>query len=501
MNLPLTLPSLAKPFCPWLGWLLLLWASACLPAQQVPAPDAPNIVFIIADDVGWNDFGCYGHPVVQTPHLDRLAARGLRFDRAFLTTSSCSPSRCSLISGRYPHNTGAPELHQPLAEGVPTFTQVLHEAGYYLAQAGKWHMGEEPRSDFDTIFDEIDAPGGQGHWLEVLKQRPRDRPFFLWLASIDAHRGWEAPNPFLDRYDPAQAPVPPYLVDDDSTRLDLTRYYAEVSRLDHYVGQVVAELTRQQVLDQTLILFISDNGRPFPGCKTRLYDRGIQMPMIAHWPAGIDTAGATPQALVSSIDIGPTLLDLAGLEGPSRLQGRSFAALLKQPTGPHRRYAFAEHNWHDYEALERSVRTDSFLYIWNERPQLAQQGPADAVQSPAFASLLARRDAGCLNLAQVDLFQTPRPREELYACYRDSLQLLNLAALPAYQPQLEELRGVLQQWRRATRDHTPARLTTDLYHRRSGKRLAPGRDITPAVRGTWPGEGQGALHTAASGPF
>ncbi|RMG65562.1 MAG: hypothetical protein D6722_15820, partial [Bacteroidetes bacterium] len=162
--------------------LLFLALLSVLLLGSRPAAEPPNLVFIIADDVSWNDLGCYGHPVVQTPHLDRLAAQGLRFDGAFLTTSSCSPSRCSLISGRYPHNTGAPELHMPLPEEIPAFPEQLQAAGYYTAQSGKWHMGPAPRRGFDEIRTEDTGPGGEALWVDLLRERPRDQPFFLWLA-------------------------------------------------------------------------------------------------------------------------------------------------------------------------------------------------------------------------------------------------------------------------------------------------------------------------------
>jgi N-sulfoglucosamine sulfohydrolase len=482
---------------------LLCTLLALLLLGSRPPAQRPNIVFIIADDVSWNDLGCYGHPVVETPRLDRLAANGLRFDQAFLTTSSCSPSRCSLISGRYPHNTGAPELHMGLPAEITAFPTALQAAGYYTAQSGKWHMGEAPRVAFDEIRDRNFGPGGEKHWLSLLEDRPQDQPFFLWLAAIDAHRGWDSPNPWLARYVEQldRISVPPYLADTDSTRLDLARYYAEISRLDDYVGQVVDELAAQGVLENTLIVFIADNGRPFPGCKTRLYDRGIQTPMVAHWPAGIGSPGDSCRALLSTIDLAPTFLELAGAEVPTPVQGRSFARLFAHPHQAFRNYVFAEHNWHDYEALERSVRTEEFLYLLNERPQLANQGPADAVNSPSFADLLSLRATGQLNPAQAELFMQPRPREELYDVRSDPQQLVNLAAHPAYAAPLHELRAVMQAWRAETADHSPAQITPDFYDRETAARLSDTKGLSPENRGTMPGAGQGALKTSRPGPF
>jgi arylsulfatase A-like enzyme len=201
------------------------------------------------------------------------------------------------------------------------------------------------------------------------------------------------------------------------------------------------------------------------------------------------------------VDFAPTFLDLAGAEVPASVQGRSFARLFAHPQQAFRNYAFAEHNWHDYEALERSLRTDQFLYILNERPQFANQGPADAVNSPSFADLLGLRAAGQLNPAQADLFMQPRPQEELYDVRSDPQQLVNLAAHPAYAAPLQELRAVLQAWRSETADHTPASITPDFYDRETAARLGNNQGLSPKTRGTLPGQGQGALETTRPGPF
>lgn len=137
-----------------------LFGSTCSAAQQ---KDVPNIILIIGDDISVGDFGCYGHPNIRTPNIDRLAAVGMRFRNAYLTTSQCSPTRCSVISGRYPHNTGAPELHLPLPEGQPMFPLLLKQAGYYTAAAGKWHLGDPARSAFDRIY--AGRPGGEEKWV------------------------------------------------------------------------------------------------------------------------------------------------------------------------------------------------------------------------------------------------------------------------------------------------------------------------------------------------
>ncbi|MGK6352004.1 sulfatase family protein [Parapedobacter sp. DT-150] len=430
----------------------------------------PNIILFIADDIGAEGIGCYGNPSVRTPHIDRMAAEGMRFANAYVTTSSCSPSRCSILSGRYPHNTGAAELHMPLPPDVVTFAELLRTAGYYTAQAGKWHMGEPAKRGFDLVQDKgkLNGDGGEARWVSTLQERPKDKPFFCWFAAFDAHRPW-GPNDLSGRHRPEETIVPPYLVDAEGTRRDLAAYYDEISRFDRAIGEVEAELKRQGVLENTVLIILSDNGSPFPRGKTRLYDSGVKTPFIVSWPAGIRQGGAVSNSLLSTVDIAPTVLALAGVDSPKSFQGMSFAWLFEDPTATYRQHVFTEHNWHDYEALERMVRTDDFLYVLNLRPALPNQGPADAVRSPAFADLKQARDSGMLNAAQADVFVTPRPREELFDCRSDPQQLVNVASVPAHAAELERLRTIMEHWRTETGDRTPERLTPDKFDRETGE--------------------------------
>ena len=459
----------------------------------------PNIVLMIADDVSWNDLGCYGHPTVQTPNINYLAENGIRFTQAYLTTSSCSPSRCSLITGRYPHNTGAAELHTPLPGQQVPFTRLLKNAGYYTGHAGKWHMGPAPVSSFDrataTRETSLDnGNGGEGNWIKWLQERPRQKPFFFWFAAHDAHRIWHA-DTFHMGHSYEDAIIPPYLVDSPGTRQDLASYYNEITRFDYYVGKVWEELRRQGVADNTVFIIMADNGRPFPRCKTRLYDSGIKTPLVICWPAGIRDRGAVSPSLVSAIDIGPTILDLAGVRQGNSFQGRSFGAVLRNPQQPFRRFVFAEHNWHDHEAHERMVRDGHFMYIRNARPNQSNPGPADSNRSPSHQDLQMLRDAGTLSPAQADIFLYPRPAEELYDCVNDPEQLVNLASVPKYQPILNQLREVMNTWQQETGDTTPDQLTPDWFDRETGDAM----DIE-RIRGEMPGAAMEAERIREAGP-
>lgn len=455
----------------------------------------PNFIIIIGDDISWNDLGCYGHPAVKSPNIDQLAGEGIKFTNAFLTASSCSPSRCSIIAGRYPHNTGAAELHTPLPLGMPTLPGELKKYGYYTVSAGKWHLGPNTKADFDHVVEKDNGNGGEDQWLTVMKERPKDKPFFFWFASHDAHRIWQADD-FQTSHDPAKSFIPPYLVDAEGTRQDLASYYNEIQRLDYYVGEVKKELKNQGEFENTCIIVMADNGRPFPRSKTRVYDSGMKTPLVISWPKGLQGQNLESNSMISVIDIAPTFLELAEVKVGPTFQGISFAAILENPAQEHRNYVFAEHNWHDYEAHERMVRTKYFMYLVNNRPQFSNQGPADSNNSPSYADLKNVRDAGKLNAAQADVFLTPRAYEELFDCLQDSQQLSNLASNENYGEVLVDLRGVMNQWIVETGDNIPKNLTPAWYDTETGK----GLDIE-RVRGEMPGSKTNAVEINNKGPY
>lgn len=465
-------------------------AAPVAPAAAKPKePPKPNIVLIIADDLGCEDVGIYGSKAVKTPNIDRLAHEGLRFESAFVTASSCSPSRCSIITGRYPHATGAAWLHQPLPKEQTTFVEKLRNAGYWTAAAGKWHLGPQVKDRFDVVHEgerriEGQKPDGSGcsWWVPTIEERPKDKPFFLWLAAFDPHRPY-SPDTIPQPHDPAQAWVPPYLPDHPDTRADLALYYDEIARLDAYVGRVLDALARQGVLDHTAIFFISDNGRPFPRCKTTVYDSGIRTPLLVRWPQRIRSGGLCPH-LVSTVDLAPTFLDLAGVRQSPTFQGKSFASLLTKPDGAAtRQMIFAEHNWHDYAAYERSIRTTRYKYIRNSWPDLTASPPADAVSSSTFQAMRRLQAEGKLTAEQAAPFLAPRPAEEFYDLTSDPNELRNLAADPAQAKIVGRLRTMLDQWRKETADSEPAVRPPDLFDRATGKRLptAKGKNTPDAI--------------------
>lgn len=401
---------------------ILVALISCKQQKETVAPKKPNIVLIIADDVSWDDLGVYGNSKIRTPNLDQLAKDGMIFNEAFLTTSSCSPSRTSIISGLYPHNTDAEQLSWPLPENKRTFVQELKNAGYWTGLAGKYHMGEAVTDDFDVLLEMQwkDAPigldrrlvgdgSGCDEWIKLLRQRPKDKPFFTWLASFDAHRPFYkgmSNNP----HDPEDVFIPSYMPTTEKVKEDFALYYDEIARMDEYIGKVVAEIEAQGESENTIILFISDNGRAFPRDKTTLYDGGIKTPWIVKWPAKVK-AGSVNNHLVSSVDIAPTFMKIAGLEPLSDFEGMDFSPMLNKNTEEIREEIYAEDHFHDFEDYTRAVRTKQYKYIKNYYADLPNTPSADIIRGRSWKSMIEENKKGTLDTAQMKCFEMPRPKK------------------------------------------------------------------------------------------
>ena len=465
--------------------------------------DKPNIIVFIADDVSWDDIGVYGNDQVVTPNIDNLAKNGLIFNNAYLTTSSCSPSRNSILTGRYPHNTGAAELHTEPPLDMTSFPEILKDKGYYTLQAGKFHMGEYAKRGFHEVHDnkQINGLGGEDYWVEGLKKRPKLKPFFLWYASYDAHRIW-GENEFSGTHNPDKIVVPDYLVNGSLTRLDLANYYDEITRFDHYIGEVVNELKAQGEYENTYIIVMADNGRPFPHSKTRLNNQGVKTPFIVHHPRSIKS-NKKSNSLISAVDIASTILDIAGITPSESFQGNSFLNIINNPELKFRNYVFAEHNWHDYESYQRMVRNEKYLYIKNSRPQFPQEGPLDAINSPTYIDLKDAEKNKTISKVQAEIFIKPRPNEELYDLSNDPFQNKNLLDEGDIPQDYEVLKKILNQWINDTGDTFPEKLTKDWYLREQEKFNESSLLKTQfhGVRGEMPGSATLATKNNNKGPF
>jgi N-sulfoglucosamine sulfohydrolase len=434
-------------------FLALFLFGLLLGSELAAAADKPNLVVFICDDLGSLDTTPYGATDVRTPNIQRLASRGLKFSQAFVASPSCAPSRAALLTGLMPARNGAEPNHTRPREEIKKLPKYLQELGYEVASFGKVaHYGHGPYYGFDVVGGEAGGNyTGVSLAVEFLNQRKSDKPLCLFVGTNWPHVPW----PETSDYDPAAVKLPPTHVDTAKTRQWRTRYYAAVTKADDDLGAVLAAV--QQRLDpaKTITLFTSDHGAQLPFGKWNLYDAGIRVPLIAAGP-GIKT-GATTEAMVSWIDILPTLVELAGGTPPADIDGRSFAAVLRGEKSTHRDEIFATHSGdREFNVYPcRSLRDGRWKYILNLHPEfqyathINRGGERDGLDYFRSWEAAAKTDPAA---AQIVHRYKVRPREELYDLSADPHEQRNLAADPQHASRLAAMRDKLAAWMKAQGD-------------------------------------------------
>lgn len=416
-----------------------------------PSPTAkrPNIVVFLADDLGLLDTGPYGSRDARTPNIDRLAAAGQSFDRAFVASPACAPSRAALLTGLMPARNGA-EVNQAAPRSwVRKLPSYLKDLGYEVVAFGKVsHYNQTGLYGFDHFeHDGFHDPEGIPAAVDWLKQRHSDKPLAIFVGSNWPHVPWPKTT---EGYDPAVVGLPGKSIETPITRNARARYLAAVTKLDTELGQVLA--ASDSTLGQdTFVLFSSDHGAQWPFGKWNLYDTGIRVPMIVRWRGHV-AANTRNNAMVSWVDILPTLLDLAGGKAPADIDGQSFAGVIDGKTQTARPEIFTTHTGDGRVNVYpmRSVRTDRWKYIRNEHPEWVYTTHIDQfvnrVDSGAYwPSWLeaAKRDAR--SKAIVDAYYK-RPAEELYDLAADPGETRNLAKDRRYAATMADLRKRLDTW-------------------------------------------------------
>lgn len=399
------------------------------------ADNNPNILWIVADDLG-TDLGCYGNTLVYTPNLDKLASNGIRYNNFYTVTAVCSPSRSSLITGMYPVSINAHQhrtrYKKPLPVGIAPITKYFREAGYFTSN-GNFRDSEKPgKTDYnflaDSIYDGTD-------W----SQRKDGQPFFSQIQIYYPHR------PFLrdtiNPVDQKKVTLPPYYPDHWIARQDWALYLETIQVLDREVGKVIQRLEDEDLLNNTIVFFFGDQGRPMVRAKQFMYDGGINSPLIIKWPECYEKQGISDK-LVSNIDIASASLFLAGIEIPEHFQGINFL----DPETMKREYIFSMRDRRDGTVDRiRAIRTKKFKYIRNfypERPY-TQFNAYKKQAYPVLTLMQVMHKNGDLDPVQETFMADSRPEEELYDLLKDPWEINNLALDKKYEKALADMRAIM----------------------------------------------------------
>jgi N-sulfoglucosamine sulfohydrolase len=443
---------------------LLVLSIICLKQIQAADPPRKNIVVLVADDLGMQ-VGCYGDPTIKTPNIDALAKNGTRFTHGFASVSSCSPSRGTMLTGMPTHMCGqyglAHATHNAHSfANVQSLPKLLGQAGYRTAVLAKLHV--LPKEVYPWT-EEIPAGGGRypvaiASAARKFIQESGEKPFYMHIGFTDPHRAARGfaneknyPNTPAVKYNPKDVVVPYHLSDQPDVREDLADYYQSVSRLDHGVGLVLKVLDETKNRDNTLVVFLSDNGIPFPGAKTTLYDAGVNLPLIVKSPAQ-HKHGVVCDAMASWTDLAPTLLDWAGVEQPKDMLGRSLLTVLDTERATGWDVVYGSHQFHEITMYYpmRMIRTRTHKYLLNLAHPLPYPSASDLYNSPTWQGVLKRNDT-MLGQRSRQAFEN-RPREELYDLRDDPNELKNLAPDLKAAEVLKDLRARLKSWQEATKD-------------------------------------------------
>lgn len=430
----------------------LLLLAGCGRPDPLPVVGTPNVLFIIADDLNWRDLGVTGNPDVKSPNIDGLARDGMHLRGMFSPSPTCTPARHALYTGLFPVRSGGYPNHSEVYEGTKSIFSYLKEAGYRVALMGKAHVN--PRSSYPFKLLSKDADDLRS-FDKFVRSEP-GQPWLVAFSSKDPHGPWNRGPGEL--YDPAKLSVPPYLYDNDATRRELAAYYAEISRLDEQVGELLKIVAATGQEDNTIVIFISEQGNSLPfGGKSTLYDNGIRAAVFVRWPGRI-APGSYSDALLQYVDIAPTLLEILGLDpdaidtgspdaaGNRGFDGRSFLGILMGDRDHGRDYVFAQHTTLGQEGRERpypirAVRDARYKLIRN----LAWQSTLEPRQSDLLDSW--KRDAGTNPWLAGRIRQlSHRPAEELYDLDADPFEMNNLAQQPALSEVRSRLGAELDAW-------------------------------------------------------
>lgn len=405
-----------------------------------------NILMVISHDTG-RHLGTYGRKV-ETPELDKIAEEGIQFDNYFCSQPQCSPSRGSILTGKYGHNhglMGLTHLGHTMKSDVKTIPSEMKGAGYDTSLFGFFHesidgvyKGEKlgydhvvtvPGNAAEKVTDQLET------FLKERNASQNEKPFYASVGFEETHRPFDGFEP--DPIDSVE--VPPYLPDTEKVREDIARFQGSVKELDRSVGRIKRLLDDTGLAENTVLIYTTDHGIAFPRAKGTLLDAGLETALLIRFPKGMVAEGGRQDELLCNIDLMPTLLEIAGGEVPEGIDGYSFLPLLKQEDYKERDHFFCELTWHDRYHPMRGIRTKDYKYIRN-----FEDGPKVYLPYDLYTSLSGEEVR--------EEYSVPNSKEELYDLKKDPLERHNLAGDPDHEDMLVELRERVAKWMAETED-------------------------------------------------
>jgi N-sulfoglucosamine sulfohydrolase len=408
----------------------------------VPAIGAPHIVVFIADDLGYLDSEVYGAKDVRTPNMLRLAQSGITFTHCFVASPSCAPSRAALLTGLMAARNGAEANHSKPRAELKKLPAYLQEIGYEVAGFGKVAHYNHDR---DYGFDHYDKEHAPTVVAKFLAHRDKSKPLCLFVGAHAPHVPWTTNA----AYSADSVRLPVTHIDTPATRAFRSRYYTDVTKVDAELGGIY-DLARAHLGTNVLFIFTSDHGAQWPFGKWNLYDAGIRVALMAAWPGTI-APGSRTDAMVSWIDILPTLVEVGGGTAAAQIDGRSFAPVLRGEAREHHDRIFSTHSGDGRMNVYpiRSVRTRDWKYILNLHPEFKYTTHIDAAEERDGVKYWREWQAEAATngrAAQIVNCYHARPREELYDLRRDPLEQHNLSADASQTGRLDGLRQEVRRW-------------------------------------------------------
>jgi len=427
----------------------------------------PNIVLFITHDQG-QYAGCYDSPhtpnSLNTPNIDMIAQNGVQFTNYFCTAPQCSPSRSSIKTSLYPHQNGLMglvNLGWSMPEENKTLAMYLKENGYTTHLLGLQHEVFDAKTlGYDTISKrgpefKYSRARMEKKYLDFLDEHKDDeKPFFVNIGTVEVHRPYQA---WSEPVDPERVKVPPYLPDNERIREDLAGFYGNIEIVDETIGNIFEHMKEIGLLENTLFIYTTDHGAPYPRAKCTLYDPGLKTLLLMHYPSSeYFSGGKVVNSILSNIDLLPTLIDFIGGKIPEKIAGKSFLPILKGESERIHREIFAEKTYHEIYDPIRGIRTEKYKYIKNfEELDTLYQIPKDIMMDPSGKVMREQYDKD-------------RPMEELYDLENDPNEMNNIIDNSEYADVAYELRTKLNDWMINTDDPLLEGKVEEKRHEMSG---------------------------------